>query len=82
MGKQQNFQRSNWILRAVVFLGASIFNSLPLNLRNIDSRVLFRKALDDYYSQFLVITIVVLMVSNFDMYPILYILNNFLSISF
>ena len=31
------------------FLGASIFNSLPLSLRNINSRVLFRRALDDYY---------------------------------
>ena len=31
------------------FLGASIFYSSPLSLRNIDSRVLFRKALDDYY---------------------------------
>ena len=30
-------------------LGASIFNSLPLSLRNINSRVLFRKSLDDYY---------------------------------
>ena len=35
--------------RSFYFLGASFFNSLPLNLRNIDSRVLFRKALDDYY---------------------------------
>ena len=63
MGKQKNYQRSNWILRAVVFifLGASIFNSLPLSLRNINSRVLFRKALDDYY---LVISIVVLNVFN------------------
>ena len=31
------------------FLGASIFNSLPLSLRNINSRVLFRNALDNYY---------------------------------
>ena len=31
------------------FLGASIFNSLPLSLRNINSKVLFRKALDDFY---------------------------------
>ena len=35
--------------RSFYFLGASIFNSLPLSLRNINSRVLFRKALDDYY---------------------------------
>ena len=31
------------------FLDALIFNSLPLSLRNINSRVLFRKALDDYH---------------------------------
>jgi len=31
------------------FLGASIFNSLPLSLRNINSRILFSKALDDHY---------------------------------
>ena len=31
------------------FLGASIFISLPLSLRNINSRALFRKAFDDYY---------------------------------
>ena len=35
--------------RSFYFLGASIFNSLPLSLRNINSRVLFRKALDDHY---------------------------------
>ena len=35
--------------RSFYFLGASIFNSLPLSLRNIHSRVLFRNALDDYY---------------------------------
>ena len=35
--------------RSFYFLGASIFNSLPLSLRNINSRVLFRNALDDYY---------------------------------
>ena len=35
--------------RSFYFLGASIFNSLPLNSKNIDSRVLFRKALADYY---------------------------------
>ena len=35
--------------RSFYFLGASIFNSLPLSLRNINSRVLFRKALEDYY---------------------------------
>ena len=51
MGKLQNYQKSDWILHAVafIFLGASIFNLLPLSLRNINSRVLFRKALDDYY---------------------------------
>ena len=35
--------------RSFYFLGASIFNSLPLSLRNINSGVLFRKALDDHY---------------------------------
>ena len=30
-------------------LGASIFISLPLSLRIINSRVFFRKTLDDYY---------------------------------
>ena len=35
--------------RSFYFLGASTFNSLPLSLRNINSRVLFRKALDDHY---------------------------------
>ena len=35
--------------RSFYFLGASIFNSLPLSLRNNNSRVLFRKALDDHY---------------------------------
>ena len=35
--------------RSFYVLGASIFNSLPLGLRNVNSRVLFRKALDDYY---------------------------------
>ena len=34
--------------RSFYFLGASIFNSLPLSLRNTNSRVLFRKALDDH----------------------------------
>ena len=34
--------------RSFYFLGASIFNSFPLSLRNMNSRVLFRKALDDY----------------------------------
>ena len=35
--------------RNFYFLGASIFISLPLSLRNINSRVFFRKTLDDYY---------------------------------
>ena len=35
--------------RSIYFLSSSIFNSLPLSLRNINSRVLFRKALGDYY---------------------------------
>ena len=35
--------------RSFYFLGASIFNSLPLSLRNINSRILFWKALDDHY---------------------------------
>ena len=35
--------------RSFYFLGASIFNSLPLSLRNINCRVLFRKTLDDHY---------------------------------
>ena len=35
--------------RSFYLLGASIFNSLPLSLRNINSRVLFKKALDDFY---------------------------------
>ena len=34
--------------RSFYFLGASIFNSLPFSLRNINFRALFRKALDDY----------------------------------
>jgi len=36
--------------RSFYFLGASIFNSLPLSLRNINSRILFWKALDDHCS--------------------------------
>ena len=40
-GKMQNYQKTDWSLRAL----ASIFNLL--SLRNINSRVLFRKALDD-----------------------------------
>ena len=39
--------------RSFYFLGASIFNLLPLSLRNINSRVLFRKALGDCYLLFL-----------------------------
>ena len=35
--------------RSFYFLGASIFNSLRLSLRNINSRILFSKALDDHY---------------------------------
>ena len=35
--------------RSFYFLGAKIFNSLPGYLKNINSRVLFRKALDDFY---------------------------------
>ena len=35
--------------RSFYFLGALIFVSTPLSLRNINFRVLFRKALDDYY---------------------------------
>ena len=35
--------------RSFYFLGASIFNSLLLSLGNINSRVLFKKALDDFY---------------------------------
>ena len=31
------------------FLGTPIFNSLPLSLRNINSKVLFGKSLDDFY---------------------------------
>ena len=51
MGNQLSCQESNWILHAVVFyfLGALICNSLPLSLRNINSRVLLKKALDDFY---------------------------------
>ena len=41
--------RLDFARRSFYFLGASIFNLLPLSLRNINSRVLFRKALDDYY---------------------------------
>ena len=36
--------------RNFYFLGASIFISLPLSLGNINSRVFFRKTLDDYYT--------------------------------
>ena len=36
--------------RSFYFLGASIFISLPLSLRNVNSRVFFRKTLDDYYT--------------------------------
>ena len=35
--------------RRFYFLDASIFNYLPLSLRNINFRFLFRKALDDLY---------------------------------
>lgn len=35
-------------LENISFLGALIFNLLPLSLRNINSGVLFRKAIDDY----------------------------------
>ena len=35
--------------RSFYFLGASTVNSLPLTLRSINSRFLFRKALDDFY---------------------------------
>ena len=35
--------------RSFYILGASTFNSLPLSLRSINSRFLFRKALDDFY---------------------------------
>ena len=35
--------------RGFYFLGASIFNSLPLSLRSINSRVLFKEALEDFY---------------------------------
>ena len=36
-------------LHSFYYLGILISNSLPLSLRNINSRVLFRKALNDYY---------------------------------
>ena len=39
----------DFALHGFYFLGLLIFYSLPLNLRNINSRVLFRKALNDYY---------------------------------
>ena len=41
--------RLDFARRIFYFLGASIFNSLPLSLRKINSRVLFRNALDDCY---------------------------------
>ena len=31
------------------FLGASVFNSLPLTIRQIDCRALFKKSLDGYF---------------------------------
>lgn len=39
----------DFVRRSFCFLGASILNSLPLSLRNINSRVLFKKALGDFY---------------------------------
>ena len=39
----------DFVRRSFYFLGASVFNSLPLSLKNINSRILFRKALDDFY---------------------------------
>ena len=39
----------DFVHRSFYFLDALIFNSLLLSLRNINSRVLFRKALDDYH---------------------------------
>ena len=35
--------------RSFYFLVVSLFNLLPLSLRNINSKALFRKALDDFY---------------------------------
>ena len=43
--------------RCSFFLSASLFNSLQLSLRNINSKVLFRKALDDFYLQFLIVVL-------------------------
>ena len=39
----------DFALHSFYFLGVLIFNSLSLSLRNINSSVLFRKALNDYY---------------------------------
>ena len=39
----------NFARRSFYVLVTSIFNSLPLSLRNINSRILSRKALDDFY---------------------------------
>ena len=58
MGNQKSYPGSNWILRAVVLFSGvpRFFNSLPLSLRNINSRVLFgkpRKIIpSDFYCSF------------------------------
>ncbi len=41
--------------RSFYFKGASIFNSLPLKLKNINSRLLFRKALDDFHLLYFIV---------------------------
>ena len=47
--KKKEWQKKMNSARRNSILGASIFISLPLSLRNINSRVFFRKTLDDYY---------------------------------
>lgn len=47
--KKKDRKKMDSARRNFYFLGASIFISLPLGLRNINSRVFFRKTLDDYY---------------------------------
>lgn len=50
LNKSLNVFKLDFAHRSFYFLGSSIFNLLPLSLRNIDSRVLFRTALDDFYT--------------------------------
>ena len=57
---QTRFETEAQVIRKwpFYFLGTSTFNSLPLSLRNINSRVLFKKALDAYYLSIVVSVVV------------------------